>query len=497
MGSLSGTLIQGAKIETTQTDVLALQRAQAEQITLQAKRQQERLEAQMASNPMMQARMNSTFANAISDAGMFRQFGMSGNDIKVGLGGSINAANLMRARAYDQARDVGELAAAAQEMGGTAGRGFLGKYGASLDAKTGGLHNAAQILGVGAQFGGGGYGGGKSFLGGIQGMIGRGGVDVTAGAQVSGLGMGAMTAANFLGTTGSGLMSTLLQAGATGSTGGDMRAAREMGWGMQSRETQAGGGIDALNKAMNLSAAMKASPDAPWTVRNTLSSMSDASIIDILKTGQVPDILANNGVTLDMVQKYHAATNVTKFARFASSDEYGTEAQRGAVGRFREAGGIGYLKGMSSKQRSAELDTLAGALATGTGVSMATARADLGIEAAIAGVGPMVKGRGAHDSFDRKSIAGKAAEAKAILEAAEGEKISVESEQYRKVFGNMPLAVAHNEVARLQGQAGTKDGDVGTAIQSITEALNHFVDAMKTEFSGGGKTGGHGAPKVQ
>ncbi len=494
-GSMSGTKID-AKIETERADVIALKRSQANQMALQAQRQQEQLERKMMEDPMMQARMNSQYSNALSDASMMRSFGMSGHQVlNKKTGERFDAGDYMRAKALGQNRDVGELSGAAQEMASVAGRGFLGKYGASLDAKTGGLHNAAQILGVGAQFGGGSYAAGKSFLGGIQGKIGRGGVDVTAGSQIAGFGASSMMASNFVGTSGSGLMSTLLDAAYTGTTGGDMRKARELAGGMEFREQRAAGGIDQLNKALNLSAAMKAAPEAPWTVRNTLASMQDASILDIIKTGKVPSILSDNGVTADMVEKYYSATNMTKFARFGSAAEYGTEEQREAVSRYREAGGVGYMKGMSKRERERETNLLAGAYSTGTGTTLTKARADLEIEESAAGLLGGFTGHGAHDSFSKTSTAAKAGEAQKILMMTDAKAKAEASELFEKQFHMTPERVAANEKARVDGQKNmVPGGDVGSAIGGVSTALNALVDALKAEFGGSGGGKGKGAP---
>lgn len=496
-GSISGTFID-AKIETERTDIISLKRSQNQQMALQAQRQQEQLERKMAEDPRTQEQMNSQYASSLGDAATMRSLGMSGRQIYVkgGPATGYDAGSFMRAKAFDQARDVSEFGAAAQELGAVAGRGFLSKYGATLGAKTGGLHNAAQILGVGAQFGGGTFAGGKAFMGGIQGKIGARGVDITAGSQLAGFGMGSMTASNFVGTTGSGLMGTLLDAAYTGTTGGDMRKARELAGGMEFREQRAGGGIDSLNKALNLSAAMKAAPEAPWTVRNTLASMQDASILDIIKTGKVPSILADNGVTADMVQKYYSATNMTKFARFGSAAEYGTEDQRAAVARYREAGGVGYMKGMSKSARERETNLLAGAYATGTGTTLTKARADIEIEESAAGLlGSGRRAGGARDSFDMNSTAGKAAQAKAIIEMTDGVEKAHKREMFEKQFGMAPEQMIENDVARRRGQAGmTPGGDVGAAIGGVSQALTAFVDAMKSEFGGGGSKKSGGAP---
>jgi len=497
-GSFSGTLIQGANIPNERTDVIAQNRARMEQMSMQAERQQRALEAKMMEDPMFNDRLNRTYAASLGDSSMMRALGMSGRDVtlRTGIGNkTYSAAGWIRGQAFNQGRDPGEFMAAAQELSSVAGRGFLGRYGSTLGAKTGGLHNVSQILGVGAQFGGGGFGGGRSFLGGIQNRIGRGGVDVTAGMNVTNLGMGAMMSSNFQGTSGAGLMDTLLQAAYTGTTGGDMRKAREMAGGLGFAERERGGGIDQINKALNLSAAMQAAPEAPWTVRNTLSSLSEASIVDIMKSGKVPDMLADNGVTVDMVKKYYSATNMTRFARFGSAAEYGTTDQAAAVARYRESGGLGYMKGMSKGSRERELNLLSGALSTGSGASMRESRSRLDIEAGTEGVLPSFGGKGARDSLAGNTVIAKANETKGILELVESGKVSEAKDLFKSIFGHMPTAQEMNELTRKGGQrAMTPGGNVGTAIEGVTEAFNRLIGAMREEFGGGGAKPGARTP---
>jgi hypothetical protein len=476
----------GTGIGTKSTMQVEQENARNSELAMQVERRQEMLNAHMREDPEYNERMNNQFARSNADSSLMRGLGMSGRDMRVAGKGSpmITASQKIQSLAEVQGRDVSEFTGAFASLA-AGGRGFGKNYMGILGAQTGGLYNAAGIQTGGAQFGG--YGGllGRGGKSGIQGMIGGGGLDVTAGAQLAGGGLSAMMSGNFLagsgGIGGSGLMETMMTAamgGGGATTGGQMRVARELQQSQGFADREAAGGLDNLNKALNMRAAMKASPEAPWAIRNMLTTLSEPQLNDIMKGGPMPDALIANGVTKEMVQKYYAAKNTTMFARFGTSKEYGTDAQRSEVGKYRAAGGIGYLKGKSPAEVEKALNILAGAGAAGGG-SIIDHLGVLRKQAAVVGVYGKPHGKGAGDVLADSTNIAASNTARAIETNVSGQKEAAEGSAFRDDTGHLAEAHAAENIGRRHAQSGLGSGkDVATAITTVTAALTNLGAAL-------------------
>jgi hypothetical protein len=497
-GGLVSGIAGGSPAGTMDVNTLGRTRAEQEQQSQRIEMFQKALDAKMQEDPTFNDRVNRLYQGSIGDLGLSRAAGISGGLTRLGKGGpAIDSVSLLKATAMGAGYDPGEWVGAMQQMAGTAGRGFLHRGTHSLlSAQSGGLGNAAQLLGVGAQFNGGGFAGGQKFLGGIQGGIGRGGVDVTAGAQVLNTGMGMMTAGNFSGG-GSGLMSTLLDATFTGSTGGDMRAARTVQGGLGAEGAMMSGGIDPLQKALNASAAMQAAPNAPIIAKDALMNMDPATMAEFMRTKQVPVELASVGVTKEMMEKYVSAQNRTAFARVTDRMTGGEGTATGAaVERYRKSGGLGYLKGQSREDVDKEIGLLAPGLKFAGGASsLDDAKGRLLFEAATQGVRRGGRGRGAHESTGAGTARMTAAGSQALFEAKEGFQNAADDKVIKTATNAMIHTESRLEDARKESIRAMSSGDPSFAIKGVAEALTNFVTSIRHMIDGSHLQVGGAGPK--
>lgn len=311
--------------------------------------------------------------------------------------------------------DIGAVASMNQQLAAVAGRRLMGGGLGLLGMQTGGLSNVAKLYGVGAQFSGGGAAvGGRAFLNAIQGAgIGRGGVDITAGAQIADLVSAGMMTGNFSGT-GISAMQGMMAAGYTGAPGGDMRAARMMGAGLSVLGQNMAGGTDPLQRGINVLAANRAAPGAGHYARQALMGIEPMQLIDILRGKDFPRYLADQGVTLPMIQAYVGTRGKFQFSRYISEAGAGT-AVGAAVARARAAGGAagdirGLLGGVGARSRDGQsiINREIGLLALGMPGENREANI-MALRAELAGTAPdlfpTLITKGAHDPTDPTSIA--------------------------------------------------------------------------------------------
>lgn len=487
-------------IGTTDKASLDYLRRTVAETPLQAQMMQKAIENKIAEDPGFSDRINGFYAGSTGNAGLLRSLGKGGGNIRIGGrgrgGADFEQSGWIKSQADAQLRDVGEFAAAAQELSGTAGRGFIGHFGSILGAKTGGLGNVASLLGVGAQFNGGSFGGASKFLKGIQGRIGRGGVDVTAAMGLTGLGTGMMTSGNFTGG-GGGLMETLLSAGFTGSTGGDMRAAREVGMGVNALGNVMSGGVDPLQRALNASAAMKAGGGkAPYSALWAMQRSSPADLAEAQRAGVVPPSLVALGVTKNMLSTYFAAQQSTMFSRVDSSTMGGPAGA--AMARYKAStSGLGYMKGWSQKRIAQEAQDLGSATWMAGGADSAGAGAgSIRFQLASAGILKGGKGHGAHDTIKRNTAMAQAGAAKGLLGAQEASKLADDAPLMTTAFQAAPSAQNAAEGTRKLALRGLQPGaDTNSAIESVSAALMAFVSAIKRETGGMAPGGKVSAPR--
>jgi hypothetical protein len=508
LGSKAGSLVarlfggDNKLIGTTDVKSLALMRAKQQEQALGIENYQKALDAKMAEDPMFNDRANRLYQGAIGEMGLSRAAHISGGlqMVKVGNGRiPIDSVRMLQAKALTAGYSDSEYVGSMQELSGAAGMGFFG-YGPSiLGAKAGGLHNAASIFGAGAQFGGGGADAARRFLGrgfgkapgfGIQGMIGRGGLDITAGVQVANLGMGLMNSGQFMGSgapgSGLGIMQTLMEASSTGTTGGDMRMANVVQAGVGALGNMMSGGIDPLQKAMNASAALQAAPGGSVMLKDALMRMDPAQMMEFMRTKQVPPELASVGVTPQIMEKYIAAQNRTAFARVTSSMTGGGSSATGAaMERYRKAGGLGYLKGSSRKAVEAELQALApGAVFAGLAKDNTGGLGYMRALAASAGLLGPLRGRGAGDSVSRTSARGAATGAQAIEAVQEGVALGEDDKILKTGANLLPHMRKQLEDKREGAMRALSSGNPEFAIRTLEQDLTAFVTSLKAMVQG-------------
>ncbi len=495
-GGQGGTNLPGTGVQQVARD-----RAAAEQIAMQSEMFQKRLEAKMQEDPMFNDRVNRQYSGAFGQLSLARASGVS-NSMRsvVDAGGNraqMRGTDFLKATAESQGYDVNEYVGGMQQMGSTVGRSFMHRGTSSLlSAQAGGLSNIAQLRAAGSQYNGGDYG---RFERNIQGRIGRGGVDITAASQISGMGAGMMQG-QFSGT-GVGLMSTLLDAGYTGNGAGDMRMARAIGSGVGAIGNMMSGGIDPLQKALNASAAMAAAPGASQATKNALMSMDPGTAMDAIKNGRVPENLKNMGVTMTMLQKYVQTQDQTAFSRVSPEMMAGTKTGA-AVAAYKAAGGLSFLAGKSKTEINSTLRALAPGLRMAGGA--ATDEAALGrltLEASMGGLLGRGRGRGAHGAGAIKNkdgsltIEGAVSSDVARNTAEEGMQVGADGKLIVGGIANMGTNKTANERARRTGQAAISGASPEEAANSVAVALQVFITSIKGVASSVGGSGRQLAPR--
>lgn len=375
------------------------------------------VEQTVASNPYLSSVFNGAYSGAVGRLGAMRAAGIGGTSNRFWRSATGNVVGLdvidsqnqrMTRNPYiDWASGMmkagyteGEGAQMRQAVAAAAGRGLMGAGGAGmLSMQYGGLSNVAQLFGAGSQFGN-----GNAFLGTVQHGIGRGGMDVTAGSQVAGLVAAAMTSGNFMGSDGRGLMEGMLSAGSTGNTGGDMRMARMLQSGFGEYGRNLSGGTDGLQQGINMLAANSALGGRGWYAKKALMSVDPGVMLQMLRTGKVPQYLADQGVDIGGAREYNRYRNQFAFSRYIDA-EGGGSATAHAVAGVKQAGSVGaYLhqlfgkSGGTAKQRERVLNQLGSARMATEGGSL---EGNIGaLYAEIAGDSTLTRGLkagGAHD----------------------------------------------------------------------------------------------------
>lgn len=442
------------------------------------------VDQQMQADPMRMARLNEQYGNAFSEIGIARTAGLGGGVVTRPDGTRYDTIKSMNARFMRSGYSASEGAQMMATVGSTAGRGLMHQNTLGLmSAQAGGFGNAVSMYGLGAQFGGGG-----TFFRGLQGMIGgKAALDVTAGSQLFGAAGAQMTAGTFAGSgagSGLGFMQTLSDAAYGGSSGSDMLGVRQVTSGIGATNAMMGGSIDPLQQALNFSAALKAAPNANYGTHKGLLGLDLATASDIVATGKVPEGLRARGITVDLVKGYISEQNKTSFAR-ATDKMFGNSEVGSALGRYRQSGGLGYLKGKSSRAVNKELSALAEALSDSTGVDRTSAMGRLRIQAAgTDGVLAKVKGRGAHDPVSRSSTAMLAAGVAGSYEQDDSLDRGKNLENTNADIGNMRGTTLGQEQARKTAQRFNDANDPDAALVGVTAALETFIRSLKNMNSG-------------
>lgn len=380
-----------------------------------------------------------------------------------------------------------EVAGMMQRIGASAGMGSIseGLAKSMLGASYGGLTNATDIYNVGNQYGNAGLF--RTFASGI-------GVDTTAANQMSAIVMAAMQQGNYS-IGGSFAAEGIGAAFNTGTPGGDMRMARIAGAGAQAYDAMLSGGTDNLQKAINVLSANQAAGGASIQAKHALQGIGSVQLMEIMRSGKVPQQLADYGITPAMVSSYVATQNRFAFSRYITGTGAGNDVEKAVLGA-RAAGGAGayinqLLNGQhfkSQRDRVSFIQRQAQLLGEGlhsTGEAMTNEAGqgrvlmELGQSAKLF---PNASGGGAYDPAANSLEV----QAKINDEAAE-----LAKEQFYRDHGG---PVANTGGKGAQKQAGVLSGlagDVGSTVARLKSALDDLVRDINAVAKGSplGKAG--------
>jgi hypothetical protein len=231
-----------------------------------------------------------------------------------------------------------EISGQAARIGGTAGMGARsqGLAAQTLGAQYGGLTNAVDLYNVGAQYRN------PGLLNTAQGGV---GVDPTATSQLGNIVAQQMTQGNYS-IGGSSALQGMGAAFSTGTTGGDMRMARMAGGGVASYDAMLSGGVDNLQKAINVLSANKAAAGMSVQAKHALEGIGSVQLMQIMRSGKLPQELVDYGITMPMINAYVATQNRYAYSRYITGTGNGGDVEAAVLGA-RKAGGAGnYIQGL-------------------------------------------------------------------------------------------------------------------------------------------------------
>lgn len=234
-----------------------------------------------------------------------------------------------------------EVNAQMAQIGTTVGRGAMseGLAQSTLAMQYGGFSNALNLRNIGGQYGN------PGLMSTFNRGMGSGGMDVTAGNSMAGILAQAMQAGN-VSIGGGGAAQGMLSAFSTGTTGGDMRMARIAGQGVSAYDNVLSGGVDNLQKAINVMSANQAAPGMSVQAKHALESIGSVQMMNIMRTGDVPQELKDFGITFPMIQAYNSSQGQFAYSRYIGGTGNGGAVEEAALGA-RDAGGAGkYIGGL-------------------------------------------------------------------------------------------------------------------------------------------------------
>lgn len=476
---------------------IARRKAMLAASTQTAEIQQKYLEEALQRDPMLMGLINKVGNGALGQLSLARAAGISGGISRLpGSKFGADSLGLLRSNAYNAGYDESEWVGMMQQIAGTAGRGLMHRRtNQMLSMQHGGLQNAVQLYSLGSQYMGGGDAGGGALIDAIQGITGRGGLDPLAASQLTGAASGMVMDPRFMGSNPDDFFKVIGRASATGSPGQDLRMARYVTGGLGVYGNVLGGQIDPLQQALNASAAIGAAPNSGYYAHQGLMGLDVASMISGLRGGEggLPDWMRMRGISHGMLKDYSKNMMGTMFSRLVGPEAAGTE-MGAAAGRYMEAGGLGYMKGMKGGERSLEMKRLAEGLSASMGISRGDALGFISVLAAQEGVGgDELSGRGAHQSATKYSLHADAARSKADMEKDEAVRFADhQMELYTALKSALPAQKAEEMMRKLTQQVGRRDSTEG-ALEDVQAALQRFVTALRQEMSGRGSVGVVGA----
>lgn len=474
---------------------------EARRVTQQAETAQQATENYLRAHPQTRTDMNEFYGSAMGDAGLARAAHLGGGWIKDPKTGKYVDDPLInyQAGATEMGISAGERAAMSHRLASAAGMRFFGRGDSLLSPESGGLSSAASLLGAGAQMGGGTWGAGRSFLQSIQHQIGRGGLDITAGNQMSQMIVSMMTGGNFGAGNGQAFASGLMQM--AGADTDPLRGARVAGAGFGSLQNQLSGGTSPLDKALGWSAALRMGGNTPWTARAWFANQKGnlPALMEMMRGGDknISPFLKGLGVTAGGAKDFFQNWAKTSFSGAIDDSRMMSPEARGAMQRFQASGGnTHYMKGMSRAERQREEGYLAAALhSRSPGTSEDEAMGQVRAMEAAFGDLDTLNGHGAHDSFDKKSIRGQVLKRQAEFDREKKRRLLAGENEKQAITGTlkkMGLTADAAEQAGIDVNNTVDARGINGTIDDLDKILRKFVSQLHGEVGNGqaGPAGG-------
>ena len=457
----------------------------------QAAQFQQTIDAKAAlMDPRLAANANRLYHSAMGNTGMARHGFLSTGMTRDAQGNIIgHAMTDLEASLTAQGYSVGEYAGARRQLVSTAGKGYLGRIGATrlLNMQYGGLQGADSLLRAGGILSGG-VGGGLSFLNGVQGSIGRGGLDVTAGSELfSALTQRMLATGQYQGNSAE--LFAQMAAGVVGGGAGapmdvaeQMRRAAMFEGGLANFGSLTSGAKAPLYQATSMFGAMGAMGGYGGGAE-ALMRMDPGLAMAIARGADIPDWAKGQGVTQEAAQKF------LRYQRRAPLFEVVDDLVGGEAGgllkdvRAAEAGGGSFMdafasrtKGMKGRARAHEEQRLAellGGVLYTQGLA-ASPEAGAGTFLSQFGQGEgygagTLRGRGA-------SAAGPAGPEAAALQT-EAAQLRADSKLIAANIAKLTTAIAALPALSAGGQAGVAAAAGGP--DSVQGAQAAFVTAVR------------------
>lgn len=485
------SLVSPAK---TQQDI-QMKRAFAQLPIDQMAARQERIEQEKSSDPMFQYISSKLMSETFGNASMARGSGYGQAPIFDKKTGDFKGYSLDMFKSRLQRRNFteGEGTAMNEAVSRTAGRGLMYHGESLLGAHAGGLYNAAELFGQGAQLGGGAPG---SFLESVQRSVGAGGLDVTAGAELAGV-FSSMAATGHGGIGAGGGFETLAASAALpgASPAEDLRNSRMAAGGLQQTAALFGGQVDPLGQALTRRAALRGAKGLGYNAADSLEHLlgNPAELAQIMSArGDVSEGLKGIGLSKANVQTALREQNLQNVVRTvrrgmtkgSAAEGFAdklvaqggdvAETLRGIVGGELGDKGLARLqqlrgKGKLSSAERKESDALerralksysrgmrgyAEVQAANEGWKHSADEVYQGLEfqAGLGGFGRKLRGGGAHDVLSKDAPERVTAEAISKLTGEESREKHRQLPEIRKAAGEVDLQAASEEEARRKAQ---------------------------------------------
>lgn len=325
-------------------------------------------------DPRLAANANRLYHSAMGNVGMARHGFLSTGMTRDAEGNVIgHAMTDLEASLTAQGYGVGEYAGARRQLVSTAGKGYLGRIGATrlLNMQYGGLQGADSLLRAGGILSGG-VGGGLGFLNAVQGSIGRGGLDVTAGSELfSALTSRMLGTGQYQGNSAEAFarMAAAVVGGGAGApmdVAEQMRRAAMFEGGLTNFGSLTSGAKAPLYQATSMFGAMGAMGGYGGGAE-ALMRMDPGLAMAIARGADIPDWAKGQGVTQEAAQKFLRYQRRAPLFEVVDDLYAGTEtgALLGEV-RKAEAGGGSFMdafaartKGLKGRARAHEEQRLA------------------------------------------------------------------------------------------------------------------------------------------